>query len=221
MRRRVAVLGAGRFGAALATALLERGVEVVVIDREPEAIQRLSSSVARAVAGDTTEVEVLREAGVETCDAAVVTISENMEGSILTTLLLKDMKIPHIVARAQNEIHGAVLERVGADRVVYPVSDMALRVARSLVSPTIEDYMEVCEGASVVDLKAPRQWTGKTLAQVRLPQEYGVTVLALRRAGGKKKAIVLVPSAEDLITAGDTLVVYGPDDKLRRLAEQS
>jgi trk system potassium uptake protein TrkA len=219
MSRRIAVIGAGRFGEALSMALLERGVEVLVVDRKADVIQRLSASVSRAVVGNTTQPEVLKEAGVASCDAAVVTISENMEGSILTTLLLKDMQLPHIVARAQNEIHGEVLSRIGADRIIYPVRDMALRVARSLVAATIEDYLEVFEGASIMEVKAPDKWSGRSLSEARIPNEYGITVLALRHADDGKKETVLVPAASDTIMAGDTLVLFGPDERLRKLVD--
>jgi trk system potassium uptake protein TrkA len=218
--QRVGIIGGGRFGSALASCLVQRGVEVVLLDRDRAIVQRMMSVVSRAVEGDATELQTLVEAGFERCDTAVVAIGTDLEGSILATLNLKELKIRQVVAKASTELHGAVLQRVGADRVIYPDRDMAIRLARSIAAPSILDYIELSGGASIVEMKAPPELVGKTLGEAKIRNIYGVHVLALRHKGvDRAEETTIAPSGSDMINAGDTLVLFGPDDRIRTMSQ--
>lgn len=217
--RRIGIIGGGQFGSSLAQALAKRGVEVLVLDRDRGVVDRLADIAAKAMEGDATEEGTLDAAGFRDCDIVVVAIGSDMESSILTTLSLKEMKIRCVVAKAASEMHGKVLSRVGADRVIYPDRDMADRLARMLVAPSVLDYVEVSQGVSVLEIAAPLDFVGKTLAESNIRKTYGVTVLVLRRApqpDGTQDAIVS-PNADDMIELGDTLVIFGADEKLGKL----
>ncbi|MBI2441084.1 MAG: TrkA family potassium uptake protein [Lentisphaerae bacterium] len=220
--RRIGIIGGGRFGASLAQALAERGVEVLLLDRDRNVVDHLAGIVAKAMEGDATEEGTLDAAGFRDCDMAVVAVSSDMDSSVLATLALKEMKIPFVIAKAASDLHGKVLSRVGADRVVYPDKDMAARLARTLVAPSVLDYVEVAEGISVLEIQAPLQYVSKTLSDSKIRKNYGVTVLVLRRApqpDGSQETIVS-PNADDVIELGDTMVIFGTDEKLRRLEKE-
>ncbi|MDT8390852.1 MAG: TrkA family potassium uptake protein [Lentisphaeria bacterium] len=215
--RRIGIIGGGRFGTALAESLTSQGIEVVLLDEKRQAVELLAPTVAKAIIGDATSVEALVEAGMKDCDAVVVTISENMEASILATMALKEIGIPYVVARAFSEMHGRVLEKVGADRIVYPARDMALRLAKSLVASSVHDYVEVAEGISVLEVPAPKHWYGKSLIETGIRTRFGVMVLAIKRWNGENndRKSLIAPAGDDTIKERDTLVVFGADTKLQ------
>lgn len=218
--QRVGIIGGGRFGSALASCLVQRGVEVVMLDRDRGIVQRMMSVVSRAVEGDATELQTLIEAGFERCDTAVVAIGTDLEGSILATMNLKELKIRQVVAKAATELHGSVLQRLGADRVIYPDRDMAIRLARSIAAPSILDYIELSGGASIVEMKAPPELVGKTLGEAKIRNIYGVHVLALRHKGvDRAEETTIAPSGSDTINEGDTLVLFGPDERIRTMSQ--
>lgn len=220
--KRIGIVGAGRFGASLAESLAKRGIEVLMLDRSREVVDHMAGIAAKAMEGDATEEGTLDAAGFRDCDIAVVAVGSDMESSVLATLMLKEMKIPCVIAKATSDIQGKVLQKVGADRIVYPDRDMAARLARSLVSPSVLDYVEVAEGISVLEIAAPMTFVGKTLGELEIRKNYGVTVLVLRRsdqAEGKPETIVS-PDADDTVELGDTIVIFGLDEKLRRLEQE-
>lgn len=217
--KRIAIIGAGRFGATLAESLVRKGAEVIILERDREIVQRMASLVARAVTGDGTDERVLTEAGVSDCDTAVVAIGNNMEGSILATVLLKERKVPRVVAKAVTDTHGKVLQRVGADLVVYPDRERAQRLARSLLADSVLDYFEISSGFSVVEMEAPSMLTGKTLVEAEVRRKYGITVLAIKREK-KEGEVVIAPTGDDIVQPGDALILFGPDKKLDDLSRQ-
>jgi trk system potassium uptake protein TrkA len=185
-------------------------------------VDRLAGIVAKAMEGDATEEGTLDAAGFRDCDSVVVAIGSDLESSVLTTLSLKEMKIPRIIAKAVSDMHGKVLSRVGADKVIYPDRDMADRLARMLVAPSVLDYVEVSQGVSVLEIAAPLEFVGKSLAESNVRKTYGVTVLVLRRApqpDGTQETIIS-PNADDQIELGDTMVIFGADEKLSRLEKE-
>lgn len=220
--RRIGIIGGGRFGSSLAQALAERGVEVLLLDRDRDVVDHMAGIVAKAMEGDATEENTLEAAGFRDCDMVVVAVSADMECSIMATMALKEMKIPLIIAKAASDMQGKVLSRVGADRIIYPDKDMAARLARTLVAPSVLDYVEVAEGVSILEIQAPLQVVSKTLAESKIRKNYGVTVLVLRRAkqpDGSQDTI-LSPNADDVIELGDTMVIFGTDEKLRKLEKE-
>ena len=220
--RRIGIIGGGRFGASLSEALAEHGMEVLLLDRDRDIVDRMAGVVAKAMQGDATDEATLDAAGFRDCDMVVVAVGTDMESSVLATLSLKEMHIQTVIAKASSDIHGKVLSRVGADRVIYPNKDMARRLARTLVAPSVLDYVEVSDGVSVLEIAAPLEYVGKTMAESKIRKSYGVTVLVLRRApqtDGTQETIIS-PTADDVFALGDTMVVFGTDDKLRRLEKE-
>lgn len=224
MKRRIGIIGVGRFGKALALDLASHGIEVILLDEKRPQIELLAPSVAKAVIGDATRTDVLVEAGMCGCDAVVVTISENMEASIMATMALKELGISYVVARAFSELHGRVLEKIGADKVVYPARDMALRLAKSLAVASVHDYVEVSEGISVLETKAAPAWHGKSIMESGIRNRFGVMVLAINRAAGddgSKRKKLIAPTGDDIIQRGDSLVVFGTDEKLQEFEKHT
>jgi len=191
-----------------------------VLDHEREIVQRMATLVAKAVQGNGTDLHVLNEAGFKECDTAIVAIGNNMEGSILTAMNLKELGVPDIVAKAVTDMHGKVLERIGVNLVIYPDRERAQRLARSLLAGSPLDYFEISEGVSVVEMTAPSAFAGKNLIETEMRRTHRITVLAIKRpsgANGKEKRIIS-PTADDVIESGDVLVLFGPNKELEALA---
>lgn len=209
--KRIAILGAGRFGSSLATALAEAGEEVVVIDRNGSLVQALSGSVSFAVQGDATNARALEEAGVKECDIAVVAIGSNIEASTLATANCKELEVPVVIAKASSELHGRILKKLGADQIVFPDRDSAKRLAKAVSNYGALDLLELSEGVSLAEIDAPEVCSGKSLAQADVRKKYGVTVICVRRLdeNPKKPRAIVVLGPNDVIRADDRLIVFG------------
>jgi len=218
-KRSFAVIGLGRFGSAMATTLAELGHEVIGIDGNEEKVARLSDVVSQAVQLDATDEKAIKAAGIQDVDVAIISIGENIESSVLVAMLVKELGIPTIIAKAITPLHGRILERLGVSRVVFPERDMAVRVAHSLVVPNVLDYIELSRDFSIVELPAPPEFVGRTLKELALRPKYGLTLIAIRRAsaaaGGETTNVA--PAAEDRIEAGDVLSLLGPNERVSQL----
>ncbi|MBB3114725.1 trk system potassium uptake protein TrkA [Paenibacillus phyllosphaerae] len=212
-RKQFAVIGMGRFGSSVAGALTNLGFEVLAIDKSEQKIQEISDQVTHAVSADTTDEDALRAIGVRNFDVVVVAIGADIQASILTTLILKDLGVPRLIVKAQNELHGKVLNKIGADKVIFPERDMGLRVAHHLISPNILDYIELSSDYSIVEMKAPTQAVGRNLKQLDVRAKYKCNVLAIKT--GTKMNIS--PYAEDIIHEDDILVIVGKNEDLASL----
>ena len=217
--KRIGIIGAGRFGMALAESLANAGTEVVLIDRNRPAMQ-MAGEFATALQGDATQPHVLDEAGFGECDVVVVAIGSNMEASVMATANCKELGVPNVVAKATSELHGKILRRIGADSVIYPDRDSAHRLAMSIANHNVIDFFEVSEGYSIAEIATPEDIRGKTLAEADLRKRTGVTVLCIRRpaADAKKPRKVIVPQADDVLNADDRLIVFGETRKLDSLS---
>ena len=217
--KRFGVIGAGRFGSTLAESLASSGAEVILIERNREIVQHYAQSPITAVQGDAGELDTLRELGFATCETVIVGIGENMEGSIMATVNCKELGVRSVIAKASTVMHGKVLERVGADFVVYPNRDRALRLARSLLNRTPIDLFEIANGYSVAEVVPPKGLVGKTLIDVSARQKYGFTVLAIRRRGEDESAprTSQIAIGTEVIQSTDILVVFGHEDDLEDL----
>jgi trk system potassium uptake protein TrkA len=219
--KRFGIIGAGRFGVALAESLAANGAEVILLDRDREAVQAFAQTPIKAIQGDAGNLRTLRDAGFESCEAVVIAIGDHMEGSVLATVNCKELGISTVVAKAATDLHGKVLERVGADVVVHPNRDRAIRLARSLLSRTPIDLFEIADGYSVAEVAAPKALQGKTLIEGGVRQKYGVTVLAIRRQSEDPRAPrrTLIANGTETIEEKDILVVFGPDGSLDELRD--
>jgi len=208
------VIGLGRFGSAVATTLVELGHEVLGVDNDEERVYALKDKITQAVQADITEEKVLKELGVKNFDAAVVSIATNLEASILVTMMLKEMGLKYIIAKAQSTLHGKVLEKIGVDKVVFPERDMGIRIARRLITPNIKDYIELEPDYSVIEIEALPEFVDKTLSELDLRNKYEINVLAIKR----NDSLNISPRAKDVIKKDDFLIVIGETKKINELA---
>lgn len=218
-RRSIAVIGLGRFGSAMATTLTNLGQEVIGIDVDAEHVRRLSDVLTHTVELDATDERALRAAGVQDVEIAVVSIGENVESSVLIVMLVKDLGVRTVIAKATTPLHGRILEKLGVSRVIFPERDMAVRVAHSLVVANVIDYIELSRDFSIVELPAPPTFAGRTLRQLELRPRYGLTLIAIKRRnpGSDQETTNGAPSADDRIEGTDVLVVLGRNEQLARL----
>jgi len=223
-----AVIGLGRFGSTLARQLGEFGAEVIAIDRREERVAEVRDFVSVAIRLDATTERNLRDQGLEGADAAVVGMGEDFEAAQLVTVILKRLGVKHVVVKAPTPLQYEILKRIGADEVVSPEKESAIRLAQRLLSPRILDYIELAEGHSLVQIKAPPKFVGKSLRELDVRNVFGVNVVAIKRrketgrdANGDpvyEERLVGIPNPTDVIDAEDVLVVIGADEDLARLA---
>lgn len=207
------IIGLGRFGSSIAKTLYSLGSDVLAIDLDEDIVQEISDSVTHAVQLDATDENALRSLGIRNFDVAVVTIGDNIQSSIMATLLVKELGVKYIIAKGHSDLHAKVLYKIGADRVILPEKDMGVRVAHNLVSANILDYIELSEDYSVMEIQALEEWTGSTLKDVKLRSKYGINVMAIKRGD----EVNLSPSADDKIESGDIIVAIGSAEDLSRL----
>ncbi|MBE1442253.1 trk system potassium uptake protein TrkA [Paenibacillus sp. OAS669] len=210
MKKQFAVIGMGRFGSSVARTLSDLGYEVLAIDSSEQRTQEISTMVTHVVQADSTDEEALRSLGLRNFDVVIVAIGQDIQSSILTTIILKEIGVPKVVVKAQNELHGKVVKKIGADKVIYPERDMGQRVAHHLISSNILDYIELSETYSIIEVQASRTLIGKNLRELDIRAKYGCNVMAIK-AGSHMN---IAPSAEDLIKENDVLVIVGKNEDL-------
>jgi trk system potassium uptake protein TrkA len=207
------VIGLGRFGSSIARTLYNLGYDVLGIDNNEEIIQALADSITHAVQADATDENTLKALGVRNFDVGIVSIGQDIQASILVTLILKELGIKFVVAKAQSELHGKVLYKIGADRVVFPERDMGVRVAHNLVSSNILDYIELSPDFSIVEIAAIPEWFEKSLRELDMRVKHGLNVMAIKR----NEEVIVSPKADDIILEGDILVVVGQNKDIEKL----
>ena len=214
--QQIAIIGLGRFGSSVAYTLYQMGHDVLALELDAARVQEAMGQVTYPVQGDATQEAVLKELGIPNFDMAVVAIGSNVEASIMSTVLLKSMGVPHIVARAKSRLHRQTLERVGADVVVHPEQETGEHVARSLFHPEVQDYMEVGPNFGISKVKASPQTFNQTLKEAGLAgarDKYGLAVLAIRRG----RDVILLPSEDERIQKDDILVLASKEEMLDKL----
>ncbi|OPL10498.1 MAG: hypothetical protein AVO34_03995 [Firmicutes bacterium ML8_F2] len=215
MSKSFLVIGAGRFGTSVAKTLYSLEQDVMVVDNDEPLIQQISDEVTGAVQADATSEDVLESLGIKDFDAVILAIGVDIQASIMTAILLVEMGAREIIAKAQTELHGKALSKIGVHRVLYPERDTGYKLARSLVAPTIIDMIELSDDYSVVEVNAPDDMVGKSLKELNLRARYGVSIIALRRAAEKETNIS--PIAEDIIKENDIVVAIGENKALQKL----
>lgn len=210
------VIGLGRFGSSIAKTLYSLGHEVLAIDVDEEVVQDISDYVTHAVQADATDEATLKSLGIRNFDIAVITIGSDVQSSVLVTLLVKELGVKYVIAKAQNELHAKVLYKIGADRVVFPERDMGIRVAHNLCSSNILDYIELSADYSIMEVTALDEWENKTLKELNMRSNYGINIMAIKRGND----INIAPSADEVIKHGDVLVVIGGTDDIKNIERQ-
>jgi trk system potassium uptake protein TrkA len=214
-RQLFGVIGLGRFGSAISTTLAQLGHDVIGVDSNEDNVRQMADVVSQAVQLDATDARALRAAGIADVNVAVVSIGENIESSLLAVMLLHELGVRTVVAKAVTPLHGRILERLGVSRVIFPERDMAIRLAHSLVMPNVLDYVELSRDFSFVELPAPAAFVGQTLRQLELRPKFGLTLIAIkRRAADGNEVTNVSPSAEEVLQRDDVLVLLGSNTRL-------
>ena len=215
MKKQVAILGLGRFGVGLANTLLGMGYDVLAMDVDEKRVQAISASITRAVQADGTDEAVLRELGVDKFDVAIVAMGSDIENSVLSTILLRKLGVRYVVARADNDLHGTILERIGADKVVYPEREMGTRVAHGLMLTQVLDYLPLAAAYGIAKVSPPNSFIGRTLAELGLGREgkWEIAVLIVQR----EREVIVTPDRMEVVRANDVLVVSGNDLKIEQM----
>jgi trk system potassium uptake protein TrkA len=220
------VIGIGRFGKAVAEALADAGHDVVAVDENEEAVLEVEVLVSQALVMDATNERALRTLGVKDFDAVIVATSQNIESSLLITMLAKELGAQKIVAKTSTHLQAKVLKRLGVDLVVYPEKEMGQRVAQILTSPKIFDFVELSPNHSLVEIVAPDEFAGKTIRQTAARANHGVNIIGIRRRvpemgeDGKvtyKEETIITPSPDEEIGSGDLLIIIGKDENIEAL----
>mgnify|MGYP003291237941 CR=1 FL=1 len=204
------VIGLGRFGSEVARKLGEQGCEVLAMDVNSDLVQHISSEVTHAVVGDARDKSVLKALGAGSFDCAVVAIGDSLADSVLATMNLKELGVPYLVCKAHDDTHRQVLNKLGADRVVIPEQENAVRLARSLSSDNVLDYIELSADFGIIEVPAPASWVHKSLMELHIRAKLGVNIIAVKRDG----AITVSPAADFRIAADDIMVVLGSTEAL-------
>ncbi len=215
MGEQVMVVGLGRFGRAVARELEALGHEVLAIDQSEQVVNDIAPEVTHAVQLDATDEAALRAAGAADFNAAIVSISSAAEASIFATMALKDLGVANVIAKAGSTLHGRILKRVGADRVVFPESEMGQRVAHSFNVPNVIDYLDIAPNFGIETVRPPEHFHGRSLREIDLVGRLQLTPVALRRGD----SVTVNPHPDERIREGDQLILIGHDDQLGQLRD--
>jgi trk system potassium uptake protein TrkA len=213
--KRAIVIGLGIFGHNIARDLFENGFEVVAIDKNKDAIQRIRDYSTKAVLADGTDKEVMEELGIQEDDIAIISFGEDLAASTLITLHLRQLKVKNIIVKAPNEEHKMILEKVGATDVIIPEMDVAKKVAKSLISPNMMDYIPLSEDYIISEMAPPNSFLGKTIRELGLRAKYHIEVIAVRDVISDN--VHMVPQADFVIKDGEVLVVIGKEADIRKI----
>ena len=212
MGKQFAVFGLGSFGKSVALTLQSFGCDVIAVDNCYEKIQDIADSVSYAMCGDVTEPEFMKTIGARNLDGAVIAVSENLEAAIMATMISKEMGISYVLVKAMDELQGKILEKVGADSIVYPEIDMGERVAKKLISTEFIDWIELSPDYCLTEKLLPKQWEGKSLAELRVREKYGINVIGILKED--KMDMALDPSKP--LQPDDMLFIIGKNSDLER-----
>jgi len=219
--RQFAVIGLGRFGCSIAKTLSKKGCQVLAIDIDEEKVQDFSEVVTQSVCVDAMDEKALKAVGIENIDLAVVSVGHNIEASVLITLVLKEIGIKEVIAKAGTEDQGKVLEKIGADRVVFPERDMGIRIANALTSPKVSEHIDLSPDCSIIEIQAPQEFIGKSLKQLNLRTGYGLNIVAIKTKNASEEDIINpTPEADYKIKPQDKLMIVGPNENLEKLKKK-
>ena len=210
------VIGLGQFGRAVALELSRLGHEGLVLDEHEEAVQDIADQVTHAVTGDARDPAVLRALGVRNYNCAIVAVADDVGNSALITMNLKELGVRQVIAKAQSHVHQKVLQKIGADKVVFPEHEMGMKLAQNLSSSNILNFIELSDDFGIVELAVPKAWVGQSLRGLDVRAKYRVNIIAIRR-GGDEHDLEVAPGADYVLAAGDVVVTLGRNEYIDRL----
>nr|WP_295973166.1 TrkA family potassium uptake protein [uncultured Bacillus sp.] len=217
MKKEFAVIGLGRFGGSICRTFAEEGMEVMAIDINENRVNEYSMIASHAVIGDSTDEKVLKGLGIRNFDHVIVAIGDDIQASILTTIILKELGVKNITAKAQNDYHEKVLLKIGADHVVHPERDMGRRIAHNMISNSVLDYLELSDEHSIVEIVANEKINGHSIIDLDIRAKFGITIVAIKR----KDEIIVSPQASEVIHTNDILIVIGADADINRFEKKA
>ena len=214
MKDGYAVLGLGRFGTTVAVTLAEAGFQIMAVDRDEEAVQDVADLVTYAVRGDVTDPDMVRSLGLGNMDGVVIAIANNLEASVMATLLAKESGASYIIAKGDNELHKTILQKMGADKVVIPEQEMGVNVARNLTIGRFTDLIELSSDVSLVEMEVPSSWVGKNLIELDLRGKYSVNVVAVKSESGTD----VTPNPAKAMEKNQSILISGRNEDIQRLS---
>ncbi len=212
MKKQYVVFGAGRFGKSIAVTLQEQGCEVLVVDKDPAVIDDIADSVSYAICANAENAETFAELGMRNLDGAIVACAGSLEASIVTTMMCHEIGIPHILCKAKNKTHEKILKKVGATKVIYPEVEMGKRVAKFLCADNFADWIELSPKYSLVEMDIPSVWQGRSLAQLKLREEYHLNVVGIKQEGDLQVNL----NPHDPLPKNSVLIVVGDNEDLEQ-----
>jgi trk system potassium uptake protein TrkA len=213
--KRCVVIGLGIFGNNIVRELADKGLEVIAVDKSKEAVQRVRDLASKAIVADGTDKEIMAQIGIQEDDTVIISFGEDLAAATLITLYLKQLKVKQIVVKAPNEEHQMILEKVGATDVIIPEKEIANKVARSLISPNVVDYLPLSDDTMIFELAPPESFLGKTMAELQLRSQYNVMVIAVKDLLTDR--VVTLPPASFMIKDGQALVLVGREVDIEKL----
>ena len=216
MRKQYAVFGLGSFGESVAVTLQELGCEVVVVDNHMERIENISPYVSYAVQADIEDPEVIRSLGARNLDGVVVAVADDMEASIMATLVSKEIGVPYVLAKAKNDLHAKVLKKIGADSIIFPEKEIGQSVARNLISGEFVDWISLSPDYSITEIAVPEKWIGKSLSEIDVRRTKDVNVVGVRI--GEKIQVTIDP--EEPLQKEMMLIMIGSNEALEKFGEK-
>ena len=216
MKKEFVIIGLGRFGGSVAKELIYQGANVMVIDTSAERVDEFAHIATQAIVADTTDEAVIKSLGLWNYEHVIVAIGEDIQASILTTLILKESGVPKITVKAQNDYHEKVLRRIGADFVVHPERDMGIRIANNMMSNNVLDYLELSDEHSIMEIRANEKLAERTIIDLNIRAKYGVNIVGIKRG----EDIIVSPPADEMIVIGDILIVIGADVDINRFMKK-
>jgi len=216
LKKQFAVIGLGQFGGSICRTLSEQGAEVLAIDIDEDRVNEFTSIATQAIIADSTDEMVLKSLGVRNLDHVVVAIGDNIQASILTSLILKELGVQQVTAKAQNAYHEKVLKKIGADHVIHPERDMGVRIARNMTSSSVLDYLELSDEYSILEVIVGQKMEGKSLSDLDVRANFGVNIVAIKEEGH----INVSPRADQALNKGDVLIIIGGDEDIDRFKQQ-
>ena len=212
LKKDFAVIGLGTFGGSICKELAKMGMDVLAIDKDEDIVEDYSNIVTQAVVADAKDEQVLRDLGIRNFDHVIVAIGNDIQSSILITIMLKELGVKRVTAKALTDLHAKVLRKIGADHVVHPERDMGRRIAHNLISSSVLDYLALSDKYSIVEMQVSEPLVGRSLIELNIRARYGINIVAIKR----NDDIIIKNAAEEALQWGDILIAIGSDEDINR-----
>lgn len=216
LHKEFVVIGLGRFGGSIVRELIDQGADVMAIDVVPERVDEFAPIATQAVVADTTDEGALKSLGIRNFEHVIVAIGDDIQSSILTTLMLKEIGVKKITVKAQNDYHEKVLRKIGADQVVHPERDMGIRIANNILSNNVLDYLELSDEHSIMEIKVNDKIAGHSIIDLDIRARYGINIVAVKRGN----SIIVSPQADEKLILNDVLIIIGADVDINRFEKK-